>query len=124
MPTNPKSWDQALSATGSLRIECGDFQFDLRLTPNYFVADFPSFGMLLRANGKKKELKKLIKDIPVPTSFHSASKKLQASGIEIPFIAENCIYAAAKGRPVGKITLKHGKLAFTPTPIRFFSGLK
>ena len=54
MPTDSVRQERDLSVNGSFRIECDDLHFDLRFTPDYFVADFPTFGMLLRAKSMKK----------------------------------------------------------------------
>ena len=124
MPIDPDSREQALSVTGSLSISCDDFQFELLLSPKHFVADFPSIGMLLRAGRMKRVLTRMLEDIPFPLPFAQMSKRSLTPEFRIPFLEDNFIYAAANGRPVGKIWLKNSKLVFRPTPLSYFSKLK
>ncbi|MGJ8632916.1 MAG: hypothetical protein ACSHX7_03280 [Luteolibacter sp.] len=124
MPIDPERREQALGITGSLRIACGDFHFKLRLTPEHFVADFPSLGMLLRAKSMGDEFAEMITDIPAPPPLPSASKKPKSSTFQNTFLQENFIYAAVNSRPVGKLQMKDGSITFRPTPFSFFSKLK
>ena len=118
MPIDLGSRAKPLGITGSLRIECGDFHFKLKLTPEHFAADFPSFGMLLRAKRMGEEFGEMIADIPAPPSFPAPK------GESKPFLAEKSLYATVNDRPVGKLLLKEGTVTFRPTPLSFLFKLR
>ena len=118
MPIDRGSRAKSLGITGSLRIRCGDFHFKLKLTPEHFAADFPSFGMLLRAKSMGESFGEMIADIPAPPAFPSSK------GQSTPFLEEKTIYATVNDRPVGKLHLSGGKLSFRPTPLSFLFKLK
>ena len=124
MPINSNNREPPLSITGSLSISSDDFHFKLLFTSSHFAADFPSLGMLLQANRKKKEFLKMIEGVPVPLPLSSAYEKRHTSEPQNLFLKKGFIYAAVKGHPVGRFRLRDGKLVFRATPLRFLSKLK
>lgn len=124
MPTNSGSLKNLIKITGSLRIKCGDFYFDLELTPENLVANFPSLGMLLRAKTKGDEFTKLIADIPTLPSLPIAPASSSSSKPTKTLPKEKILFVAVNSRPVGKLSLNGTNINFTPTPLRFFTKLK
>lgn len=110
-----------LHMEGVMQISCGDFQFRVELTPSRIVADFPSFGMLLKARREGEELKSAIDRLPpLPGTTPSAG----TPGVGLPAaLAGTDIFVAVNSRPVGKIVQELSSLRFRPTPLQFFKRL-
>ena len=122
MPIDHGLGKTSLGITGSLRIACGDFHFKLRLTHEHFVADFPSFGMLLRAKTMGEEFAEMIADVPLPPPLPGSSRGKKATSLKT-FLKNDFLYAAVNKRPVGKLFLRNGSLTFRPTPLGFLRKL-
>ena len=118
MPTEKGISSDRIVLEGSLRISCEDFGFRLRCSPGILVADFPSFGMLIRAGKMSRDIGALLADLPA-----------LPAGISLPGQAEKGknllqnteVLVTVNVRPVGKISFATDKPKFVLTPLRFFN---
>ncbi len=116
-PRQPKG----LQIQGAMHVSCGDFEFRVELAPSRIVADFPSFGMLLRARKEGEELKSAIDRLP-PLPGATPSPRPPNSGLPAALVGTE-IFVAVNSRPVGKIVQESGSLRFRPTPLQFLKRL-
>jgi hypothetical protein len=108
---------------GALHVSCGDFEFRLELTPARLVADFPSFGMLLRARKEGEELKTVIDRLPPLPPLPGPTRASPTGAGLGQVLADTEIFVAVNSRPVGKVTRENGAFRFRPTPLQFFKRL-
>lgn len=124
MPIDPNLSRNSLLITGSLRINCGDFQFKFQITPENLVLNFPSFGMLARAKAMGSDFANLAADIPPLPNFPTSSRAHNPIRPAENIPTAKPLFVAVDSRPVGKLQINGSSVKFSPTPLRFFKKLK
>jgi|AntRauTorcE11897_2_1112592.scaffolds.fasta_scaffold39574_2 hypothetical protein len=108
---------KGLTFSGSIRISCEDFHFQLRGSDLSLVVDFPSFGMLIRARKIADDLQELLKELP-PLPRLPEGPEVRPDRKNGGFPPK--IRIAVNARPLGKIDFAKGKPKFTPTLLSYF----
>ena len=109
-----------IAFSGSLRISCEDFHFQLRGSNQQLVADFPSLGMLFRAKGMANQLADSLRQLPpLPPMRPTGQPRPGRSFMD--FMPE--IRIAVNARPLGRLDFGESKPKFVATPLWFFKKI-